>query len=952
MDQSLKALPKAEKKKEPVEKEPTYSKRGIKPTSMSWGFRTREVRITKIPNHFQAKKTENILILVAFSIGLGSVWRFPYLCHQNGGGSFLLMYLILLLLVGIPLLYMEMIIGQWLRMDNIRAWRQLAPWLSGLGYSSTLACVLVSLYNSALISWNLLYLGQSFDYPPPWEQCQMHSHDHGNISLTKIQCLRTVPYQYFWYHTTLDASSQVEDGIEMLVLNITLCLFATWVFLYIILIIRIKISVLMLIFSIFFPYVLLLCFLIRSLFLQGAMAGLRRLVTTELSILSSLDTWRQAGGHVLYSLGLGMGTIITFSSYQTRGDNYIKLASFMAMVNLVTSLLSTAIIFLVLGFWSTTSGPRCVEKSVSNLVGLIARGVLSHSAWPPQDIVHKPPREYLDWISQLPSELQKEVVRFSLPCSILVQKEKFMEGPGLAYVAFSQVISLFPGSSFWAIIFFIALVIMGLATLTTLLESIVLPLQTNIPTFAKYPKLIPVTVCLGGLLGSLVFSSRSGSYVVFLFDDHLVPMVLVIIVVLQNLSLAFVYGIRRFRADMFNQLGRLVWAPFTFLWTYVTLPALLVLLTIYFLNLYHRESLYYISWNDSMGQEEKRPYQKTVLGWVTFLSVLALLPIPVNPLQHWWYLDDQDVCEVFKKRSSFRRTEMGSNKVSQWPAYPLRRLTIRSPDKGGQVPLPGKNPTEVFHLQPPNLLTKRDSESYSVSGDAHQASTCPTESRRQVCGNPAGTSVRALTGLSWTRQLRSPSSSSPDAVARVGPGPPDSLRYGYNFGVSRSDTVLSLALPSPFACQLCGRPPRDDDLRCCQDSICGQLINEVVDYIPAVFTVFSLTHFTHTRCVHSVLSHTLHTYPLCSQCSLSHTSHIPAVGTVLSLTHTSHSSLGTWDPSAVWTQVLSSPPMRKLQEALPPSANPISTTMLTPGLSLPHGPRHCSTKKMRHSNHT
>lgn len=48
------------------------------------------------------------------------------------------MYLILLLLVGIPLLYMEMIIGQWLRKDNIQAWKQLAPWLGGLGYSSTL----------------------------------------------------------------------------------------------------------------------------------------------------------------------------------------------------------------------------------------------------------------------------------------------------------------------------------------------------------------------------------------------------------------------------------------------------------------------------------------------------------------------------------------------------------------------------------------------------------------------------------------------------------------------------------------------------------------------------------------------------------------------------------------------------------------------------------------------
>lgn len=56
-------------------------------------------------------------------------------------GSFLLMYLILLLLLGIPLMYMEMVIGQWLRVDNIRAWKHLVPWLSGVGYSSMLVGV-------------------------------------------------------------------------------------------------------------------------------------------------------------------------------------------------------------------------------------------------------------------------------------------------------------------------------------------------------------------------------------------------------------------------------------------------------------------------------------------------------------------------------------------------------------------------------------------------------------------------------------------------------------------------------------------------------------------------------------------------------------------------------------------------------------------------------------------
>ncbi|KAL1769326.1 orphan sodium-and chloride-dependent neurotransmitter transporter NTT5-like [Sigmodon hispidus] len=696
----------AKKKEEPMDAELTPGKRNINLTSLSWGFKTREVRITKIPNHFQVKKTENVLILVAFSIGLGSMWRLPYLCHQNGGGSFLLVYLILLMLLGIPLLYMEMIIGQWLRKDNMRAWRYLVPWLSGLGYSSMLACVLVSLYNSALIAWSLFYLGQSFDFPPPWEICPMVE----NISVTDIPCLRTLPHQYFWYHTTLHASIQIEEGIEVLVLYLTLCLAATWIFLYVIMTIRIKISMLMLIFSIFFPYILLLCFFIRSLFLQGAMASLRRLVTTEMSVLSSLDTWRQAGGHVLYSLGLGTGTVITFSSYQTRGENYIKVASFMATVNLVTSLLSTSIIFLVLGFWTATSGPSCVERNVSNLVKLITKGVLPQSALPPKDIIYKPPLEYLNWINHLPRNLQAEVVHFSLSCSILVQKEKFMEGPGLAYAAFSQAVSLFPGSSFWAIIFFMALAIMGMGTMITLLEGIVLPMQ-NIPTFTRHPKLVPVFVCMGGLLGSLIFTSQSGSYVVFLFDDLLVPMVLIVIVMFQNLSLAWVYGIRRFRAEMFGQLGHLVWAPFNFLWSYVTMPTLLALFTFYLLNLYHRKPLYYISWNDSMSQEVKQPYQQIVLGWVTFLSVLALLPIPVYPLHRWWYLDNQVICEIVGKPASSKKTETEPNKANQWAMHPLRRLTLRAQDKGQEHP--SKNPTDALFLQPPPLWLKRDSESYS-----------------------------------------------------------------------------------------------------------------------------------------------------------------------------------------------------------------------------------------------
>uniref|UniRef100_A0A8C5K8S4 Transporter n=1 Tax=Jaculus jaculus TaxID=51337 RepID=A0A8C5K8S4_JACJA len=621
--------------------------------------------VTKLPNYFRAKKTQNILILGSLSAGLGSTWRFPYLCHQNGGGSFLLLYVIMLLLLGIPLLHMQLAIGQWLRVENLQVWKKLVPFLGGVGYASILASFLVSLYNSALISWNLFYLGCSFSHPLPWSHCPVPGSSPG------LPCLRTVPPQYFWYHTMLGISTRMEEGVEVLVLKLSLCLLVTWTLLCFAMVARIKFSILMLISSMFLSTIFLLCFFIRGLFLEGAVASLRRLVITELSTLASLDMWCQAGSHVLYSLGLGLGTIITFSSYQAKDDNYFTVASFVALLNLVTSILATSTIFLVLGYWATTSGRPCVQKSVSSLMMLISRGLLPQEAKPPKKIVFGPPQFYLDWISNLPLYLQDTVIRLSPPCNILVQEGKFMESPGLAYVAYSQAILLLPGSSFWAIIFFMALVIMGLSTMMILLEGIVLPLQTSITSFKKYPSMLPVITCLVGFMGSLIFTSSSGSYVLFLFDDRLVPMILSIIVAFQNLALVWIYGARRVREEIFNQLDCRLWTPLVFLWSYLTLPILLFLLSVCLMYLYVEAVPYYTSWN-STSQEVKQPYLKTMLGWVTFLSILTLLPVLIYPLQHWWYSEDPVSPDILNKPLVSRKTPM---RFSNWSMNPLKRHT-------------------------------------------------------------------------------------------------------------------------------------------------------------------------------------------------------------------------------------------------------------------------------------
>ncbi|XP_042775595.1 orphan sodium- and chloride-dependent neurotransmitter transporter NTT5-like isoform X3 [Panthera leo] len=580
---------------------------------LSGKLTAKEILATKTQNYFaETKRTEDILMQVAFSIGLGSIWRFPYLCQRNGGGSFILMYFFMLLSFGIPLLYMEMIMGHWLRVDNIRVWKQLVPWLGGIGYASIL---------------------------------------------------------YFWYHTTLSASGHIEEGVDALVLHLTLGIFAAWFLLFLTMITGLKISMQILIFSVFLLYIVLLCFLIRSLFLEGAVASLRRMVTTELSSWASLDLWRQAGGHVVYSLGLGLGTTINFSS-KAGGNSYIQVASLVALVNLVTSLLLTSIIFIVLEFWATTSGHTCVEKSVSKLISLIKKGVLPQDAKPPEDILLLPALDYLDWISNLPQHLQYPVIHFSPSCSIMTQKDKFMEGPGLAFAAFSQAISLFPGASLWAILFFLALVIMGLSTLMSILEGIVCPLQTSFSLFRRYPKLLSVLICLGGFLGSLVFTSHAGSYIMSLFDDCLVPLTLIVIVAFQNVALAWIYGARRFREEMFSKLGHLLWSFFTFLWRYVTLPGLLALFTICLTQLHRRVPSYYIAWNSSMSQEVKQPYLQSTLSWVTFLSILTFLPIPVQPLHHWWHLEDHIASDPSEKLQS-KKMPLVPPKSLQYPRHQL-----------------------------------------------------------------------------------------------------------------------------------------------------------------------------------------------------------------------------------------------------------------------------------------
>lgn len=118
-----------------------------------------------------ANKMQFVLACIGYSVGLGNVWRFPYLCYKSGGGVFLVPYFIILLFCGIPMLFMELAVGQYTGRGPIGALGQLCPLLKGTGLASVVVSFLMSTYYSVIIAYAIYYFFTSFRPDLPWTDC-------------------------------------------------------------------------------------------------------------------------------------------------------------------------------------------------------------------------------------------------------------------------------------------------------------------------------------------------------------------------------------------------------------------------------------------------------------------------------------------------------------------------------------------------------------------------------------------------------------------------------------------------------------------------------------------------------------------------------------------------------------------------------------------------------------
>ncbi|XP_049336248.1 solute carrier family 6 member 16b isoform X1 [Astyanax mexicanus] len=562
-------------------------------------------------------KVEYFLAQVGFSVGLGNVWRFPYLCHQNGGGAFLLLYVVLMLVVGVPLFFLELAVGQSIRQGSIGVWRHISPKLVGIGYSSCVVCFFVALYYNVIIGWSIFYLFNSFRFPLPWETCPRE----GNS--TVAECAASSPTSYFWYRRALDVTDSISETGQFNPV-ITACLAAAWTIVCLAMYKGIKSTGKVMYFSSVFPYVVLLCFLVRGLMLDGASEGLVYMFNPKVEIWADVQVWRQAATQVFFALGLGFGSVIAYSSFNPQNNNCHRDAVTVSSVNFLTSVLASLVVFSVLGFRAKLLAKNCVLRNLNLLSGVELPDLLVNAT----EAESVSLEAYADWYQAIGRNLVVPGNNIT-NCTLEDEMKKGVEGTGLAFIAFTEAMTQFPGSPFWSALFFLMLLNLGLSTMFGTMAGILTPLTDTFTHLRRRKLAFTVCSCVVGFVIGLLFTQRCGNYFVVMFDDYSATLPLIIVVVFQTVSIAWVYGADRFLEDIRRMLGRQVWAGYKYLWKYVCLLAMLGLLSASLVRMCISRPKYK-AWNREKAEEQDLEYPDWALAVLSSLIVLAVLPVPLG----------------------------------------------------------------------------------------------------------------------------------------------------------------------------------------------------------------------------------------------------------------------------------------------------------------------------------
>ncbi|MCH8004107.1 MAG: sodium-dependent transporter [Nanoarchaeota archaeon] len=403
-------------------------------------------------------RTAFIYAAIGSAVGLGNIWRFPFLAEKFGGGAFLIPFLIALFVAGIPLLILEFAIGQKIQKGAVDSLASIKKKLSGLGWWALFTAFIVISYYVVIMSWSLIYLFASFGVQ--WSED---------------------PESYF-FNNVLQISESV-DSIGTIVPAVFIGLLISWILIYFCVWKGVRSVSKVVMWTVPLPIILLFVLLIRAFTLDGAMIGIVEYITPDFSALFDTEVWIAAVSQVFFSLSIAFGVMIAYSSYNKKGSDISKNAFTVGIADTVIAIIAGFVVFGTLGFMAEQQGVAFDEVVAS--------------------------------------------------------------GPGLAFIAFPQALSLMPFGTIFSILFFITLFTLAIDSAFSLVEAVNIVISDKIKMKKQYIALI---VCTLGFLAGIIYTTNGGLFILDVVDHFVTNISLIVIGILECIAVGWIFGAKKMRS--------------------------------------------------------------------------------------------------------------------------------------------------------------------------------------------------------------------------------------------------------------------------------------------------------------------------------------------------------------------------------------------------------------------
>lgn len=513
-----------------------------------------------------SNKLEFILSVAGSIIGLGNMWRFPYLCYKNGGGAFLIPYLIFLFTCGVPVFFLETVLGQFTSEGGITCWRKISPLFEGLGYGTQVIVCLLNFYYIIVLAWGIFYFYFSFSSELPWSTCNNYWNTDACVEFQRqnqsvnatLRENATSPVMEFWERRVLRLSPGI-DQMGSMNWDLALCLLIAWILCYFCIWKGVKSTGKVVYFTATFPYLMLIVLLIRGVTLPGASRGIEFYLYPDLGRLADPQVWMDAGTQIFFSYAICIGCLTALGSYNKYNNNCYRDCLALCFLNSGTSFVAGFAIFSILGFMS-------YEQNV--------------------------------------------------PISEVAES-----GPGLAFIAYPRAVTMMPFSSLWACCFFIMIIFLGLDSQFVCVESLVTALVDMYPAVFRQKnrrELFLLAVSFVSFLVGLIMLMEGGMYVFQLFDYYAASgMCLLFMAIFETVCIAWVYGADRFYDNIEDMIGYRPGPFIKYCWKYFT-P--ITCIGTFAFSLIKYTPLKY-------NNEYVYPWWGYMVGWLLALSSMVCIPL-------------------------------------------------------------------------------------------------------------------------------------------------------------------------------------------------------------------------------------------------------------------------------------------------------------------------------------